>query len=309
MSGVKAYGALLISMSLWGIEITVDKYAVTGVGSFSALLVESGAAGLVLWVVLLVRRPSRRVGVWAFAGLGALEPFLNYGALNVALSVSAAAHSALLVALLPLFVLGLGVVLAGERIGFRSGLSCLLSTVGAVLLVGSNLSGSVGLGDGLVLLSNVGSAASVLVVARLSVRASTLEITAYQFGFGCLFTLPVAFVCWVTGAEPVPRVHQGAHLLAAVGVGLGGFALAYLLYNYAVSKVRISTAGAALNLIPLVGVLSAMVLLGERLSLVAWIAGLLILGGILLLPPEVEHNRDEECPGVPDPADVARGSG
>ncbi|MBV9820944.1 MAG: EamA family transporter, partial [Actinobacteria bacterium] len=295
----KSYAALLLAMIGWGTEITVDKYAIEGIGPFSALLIEGAAASVVLGTLMLIRRPKRRVSLWAFAGLGALEPFLNYGTLNLALHSSGAAHSALLIALLPLFVLALGVLLAGESVDWRIGVACLVSTAGAVLLVGSNLSGSVGKGDALVLLSNVGSAASVLVVARLSLRASTLEITAYQFGFGFLFTLPVTGVLWATGAEDVPSLDQAPHLLAAVGVGLGGFALAYLLYNYAVGRVRISTAGAALNLIPLVGVLSAVALLGERLPLIAWLAGLLIVGGILLLPleseaaPKPEH-RDAE---------------
>lgn len=298
MDRTKSYAALLLAMIGWGIEITVDKYAITGLGPFSALLIETGTASLALGIVMLIRRPRRRVSLWAFAGLGALEPFLNYGALNLALRSSGAAHSALLVALLPLFVLGLGVLLNRESIDYRTGAACLVSTAGAVLLVGSNLSGSLGAGDALVMLSNVGSAASVLVVARLSLRASALEITAYQFGFGFLFTLPVTGILWASGAEPVPSTAQGPHLLAAVGVGLGGFALAYLLYNYAIGRIRISTAGAALNLIPLVGVLSALVLLGERLGLVAWIASVLIVGGILLLPLE------SEAPAEPVPEDV-----
>jgi len=176
MDRTKSYSALLLAMVGWGIEITVDKYAITGLGPFSALLIETGTASLALGVLMLVRRPPRRVSLWAFAGLGALEPFLNYGALNLALRGSGAAHSALLVALLPLFVLGLGVLLVGESIDARTGTASLVSTAGAVLLVGSNLSGSVGTADALVLLSNVGSAASVLVVGRLSLRASTLEI-------------------------------------------------------------------------------------------------------------------------------------
>ncbi|MEO6500827.1 MAG: EamA family transporter [Jatrophihabitantaceae bacterium] len=298
MDRIKSYSALLLAMIGWGIEITVAKYAIDGIGPFTALLIGSGAASLALWILMLVRRPQRRVSLWAFAGLGALEPFLNYGALNLALQSSGAAHSALLVALLPLFVLGLGVLLAGERIDLRTGLASLVSTAGAVLLVGSSLSGSIGAGDALVMLSNVGSAASVLVVARLSLRASALEITAYQFGFGFLFTLPLTCLLWSTGVEPVPSIDQGPHLLAAAGVGLGGFALAYLLYNYAIGRVRISTAGAALNLIPLVGVLSALVLLGERLPLVAWIASVLILGGILLLPLESEPAPDPVPPEI-----------
>lgn len=298
---MKSYSALLLAMVGWGIEITVDKYAITGIGPFTALLIGSGAASLALGIVMLIRRPQRQVSLWAFAGLGALEPFLNYGALNLALKSSGAAHASLLVALLPLFVLGLGVLLAKESIDFRTGMASLVSTAGALLLVGSNLSGSIGTGDALVMLSNVGSAASVLVVSRLSMRATSLEITAYQFGFGFLFTLPVTGILWASGAEPVPNADQAPHLLAAVGVGLGGFALAYLLYNYAIGRVRISTAGAALNLIPLVGVLSALVLLGERLPLVAWIASVLIIGGILLLPLESEAPPDP----VPRETEVA----
>lgn len=295
MNRLRPYGALVLATLAWGVEITVGKYAIQGLGAFTALFIEAGTAAAVLWVVMLRVRPHRLVPMRHYVLLGLIEPFACYGALNLGLRSTTAANAALLVALLPVMVLILGVVFGKDRVGRRNLMAGVIATAGAVMLATVHVTASVGVGDALVLLADLAAAGSVLIVSRLSAKASALEITAFQFGVGFLFTVPVAAVEWATRREAIPGSSELPHVAAAAAVGLGAFALAYLAYNYAVARVPVSTAGISLNLIPFFGVISAILWLGEKLSLLEWFAGALILGGILLFP----HARDG--PAYPDP--------
>jgi drug/metabolite transporter (DMT)-like permease len=291
---LRPYGALVLATLCWGVEITVSKYAIEGLGSFTTLFIETGTAAVVLWTFMLRSRPRREVPLREFAVLGLVEPFVCYGALNLGLRGTGAANAALLIALLPVMVLVLGVIFVKEKVTRRSLLAVLIATAGGVLLVVVHVTAKVGLSDALVLVACLAAAASVLLVNRMSGRATVLEITAYQFGFGFLATIPVAIIEWATGNEALPSSAQLSHVAAAAAIGLGGFALAYAAYNYAVAHVSVSTAGIALNLIPLFGVVSAILWLGEELSAFQWFAAALIIAGLTIFPHTAE---------LPDPVE------
>lgn len=296
MNRLRPFVALLLSTAAWGIEITVAKYAVDGLGGFTTLFVESAVAAVVLWGLLLRSGVRRTVPLRHYAVLGLVEPFLLYSALNVGLQNAQAADASLLVALLPVMVLVLSVVFVKERVSLRSLAAVLIATAGGALLATTHVNARVGLGDGLVLVACLAAASSVLLVNRLTTQASALEITAYQFGFGFLFTIPVIAVVWGTGYEAVPGPAQLPKVAAAMGIGLGAFALAYIAYNYAVGRVSVNTAGVALNLTPLFGVASAVLMLGERLTPVEWAAGAIIVVGLATFPHEAEPAPDASLP-------------
>ena len=299
VSRLRPYSALVLATAAWGVEITAAKYAVEGLGGFTTLFIESAIAAVVLWAVMLKTRARRVVPLRNYLVLGLVEPFLLYCALNVGLRSAKAADASLLVALLPVMVLVLSVIFIKERVALRTVLAVVIATVGGVLLATVHVNASVGLGDGLVLLACVAAAASVLMVNRLTARASALEITAYQFGFGFLFTLPVIAAVWATGYEAIPGTAQLPRVATAAGIGLGAFALAYAAYNYAVGRVSVNTAGIALNLIPLFGVTSAVLLLNERLTGIEWIAGAVIVAGLALFPHDAESPTSDVASSSP----------
>ncbi|GES34227.1 DMT family transporter [Streptomyces angustmyceticus] len=272
----------------WGVATAVAKYAVDGIGAFTTLFIEVGTASAVLWIAMLRVRPRRTVPLRHYLFLGLLEPVVAYGALDLGLRRTGAADAALLDGLQSVMVLVMGVLFIKEAVNRRSVAGVVVATVGAALLAGAHLTIDAGIGNALVLLGSLGASASVIVVSRLAADASALELTAYQFGFGFLCTIPVMAVVWSTGAEPVPGAAQLPHIAAAMAIGITGFALGYLAYNYAISKVAVGVAGMALNLIPLFGVVVAVLWLGENLSLPKVIGGALILVGIFLFPYDVD---------------------
>ncbi|MEV6804742.1 DMT family transporter [Streptomyces sp. NPDC017082] len=310
MNRLRPYGALIVAAGSWGVATAVAKYAVDGIGAFTTFFIEVGVAAAVLWAAMLWVRPRRTVPLRHFAFLGLLEPVVAYGALDLGLQRTGAADAALLDGLQSAMVLVMGVVFIKEAVSRRSVAGVLVGTVGAALLTGAHFSVDVGIGNGLVLLGSLGASASVIVVSRLAAGASALELTAYQFGFGFLFGIPVIAVVWGTGAEPIPGAAELSHVGAAAAIGLVGFALAYLAYNYAIPQVPVGVAGMALNLIPLFGVAVAVLWLGEDLSVLKLTGGALIVAGIALFPYASDDAAATKSPpgaaALPDPEETYR---
>ena len=68
--------------------------------------------------------------------------------------------------------------------------------------------------------------------------------------------------------------------VAAVATGLLGSAIPFLLYTFAVARLPASRTGLPLNLIPVFGVLSAVVLLDERLVTAQLLGAGLVVAGL-----------------------------
>jgi drug/metabolite transporter (DMT)-like permease len=90
-----------------------------------------------------------------------------------------------------------------------------------------------------------------------------------QFSAATALTLPAAVVAWTSGAERVPLDVEPRFLVAAALVGIVGFAGSFVLYNFAIATVEAAPAAVIINLIPAVGLGTAVALLGEPLTMYA----------------------------------------
>jgi drug/metabolite transporter (DMT)-like permease len=289
VKALRAYAALAFAAASWGIGTATAKYAVGPLGAFTTLIIELFAASVVLWLAMAVRacrsgRRPRVIPLRRYLLLGLVEPVITYGALDLGLQRTSAADASLLDGLQSCIVLVLGVLLLKEAVTRRSLAGVLVATAGGALLAGAHFTSRGLLGDALVLLGSLGGSWSVILVSAMTEQADALELTAYQFGVGFVFSLPVVVCAWGTGGEHVPGLADARYVVAAAGIGLVSFGAGYLAYNYGVARVPVGAAGMALNLIPLFGVTTAVLALGERLSAFEVIGGALIIAGVAVFP-------------------------
>jgi drug/metabolite transporter (DMT)-like permease len=279
----RPYLFLIFATAGWGVTTPISKHVIAHLGAFTTVGVQILAGAAALWVVALVKRKRRVGSLSSYAILGLLEPAVTYSALDLGLLHTSASDAALLNGLQPGFVLVLGVLFGAERLTRRSLASVGVASLGAMLVAGARLSLAAGIGDGLVLVSCLAASITVLLASRLAARVSAIELTAYQFGTGLVCYLPWLAFSWSAGWESFPPGYKIRYISMAAGVGILNCAC-YLLYNYSLGRVSVSTSGMSLNLIPLFGVLAAALLLGERPASSVLIGGLLIVGGMSLFP-------------------------
>jgi drug/metabolite transporter (DMT)-like permease len=152
----------------------------------------------------------------------------------------------------------------------------------------------VNVGDFLVLGGDLAAAIYVILAVKVAATAESLPMTACQFAFGALFSLPFAVWQWLSGREPFPTSIDPRIWLVAMLVGGVGFVGSYLLYNYVINFVPAGLAGVTLNLIPLFGVLTAVIFLGEHPTVWHIIGGIILISGIMWFPTgkHNEHAQD-----------------
>jgi drug/metabolite transporter (DMT)-like permease len=102
-----------------------------------------------------------------------------------------------------------------------------------------------------------------------------LTVVTRQAIYGTFMLLPLAL-------SESPR-WQELSLMPCVSIlylGLVCSAITYLLYNYALKGWAASKVSTFLNLVPVIGVMAAMLLLGEQIQLIQIIGGAVILVGV-----------------------------
>ncbi|CAM3914179.1 DMT family transporter [Kibdelosporangium persicum] len=294
MNSITARFALVLAAIGWGSATTATKYALDGFGPSTLLLVKLAAAALVLWAVLAVKGVPKVKRKGRLAWLGLFEPTLAYGALTLGLAYTTATNGSLLGASEACFVVALAAVFLKERIGARSLVGLLLAFVGVLLIEEVfSVSPDFNVGDMIILGGNLAAAIYVILAAKVAPTVDSLSMTSYQFLWGVLLSLPFAVFQWSTGAEAVPVDVSWHFWVVAAMIGGVGFAGSFLVYNYVIKFIPAGLAGVTLNLVPLFGVLTAIIFLGEHLTFWTIAGGIAVIAGIMMFPGDKKEVVDE----------------
>ena len=272
--------ALVIASALWGVATSGTKYALTGFGPLTLLAVELAAATTALWITLLIRgyRPPSSWRVAALLGL--LEPALAYLGDTMGLDRTSASNASLIFGLESSMVVVLAAVFLRERITPALGLSVLAGLLGLAALEGITALSSPRIGDAYVLGGALAAATYTIVARGAEDENDSLALTAHQFAFASLVIVPAAMISWSTGGEAVPTHVAVRFWVAAALVGIAGYAVSFILYNWAITAIEAGAAGVIINLIPAFALASAVLWLGESLTRGRLIGALLIASSV-----------------------------
>jgi drug/metabolite transporter (DMT)-like permease len=281
---VSAYAAAVGMTLAFGLSFVATKTALKGFEPLLIALLRFTLAGAILWVVWRLRPvreelTRRELGRLALIGFVSLTVYFSFE--NLGIARTSASEAAILIATIPIFVAVLGILARTERASGRQWAGILLSFAGILALVlaaGGAGGGSLG-GNLLVLAASVSAAVYSILARRLLVSRSALFVTAWQNLFGALFMAPLALVeALVVGVRRPTAEAAGGVLFLTLVCSI----VAYLLLNYAFRFLPASRVSVFINLTPIVAVVSAFVLLGERLTLAQAAAAVVVVAGVWL---------------------------
>jgi O-acetylserine/cysteine efflux transporter len=279
--------ALVVAAGLWGMAVSGTKYALGGFDPVTLLSIELLAGAGVLWAALLVRGYRPPGSWWLPALLGLLEPALAYLGDTFGLSLTSAVHGAAINGLESALVVLLAAVLLRETVTRPAILAIVVALGGLAVLAsaGGGAGGGAGVsravGDLLVAGGVLSASLYTIAAKRFDDGSDALSLTAWQFTVAALVSLLVTTARWTassgTGAVSAPPRFW----LAAVLVGAGGFGISFLLFNMVIVRVDAARAAVVLNLIPVFGVVSAVVFLGEGMTVRDAFGAILIGSSVL----------------------------
>jgi drug/metabolite transporter (DMT)-like permease len=277
---------LLTAFALWSLNFAVVKVGLREFQPLAFAFLRFGIAGIVLLGVL--HRQERRVGVERkdlplLALIGLLGIAASQVALVFALTRTTAVNAALLNAAGPLVVVVLASLLGVESLRRRHWASVLIGLVGVALIVGvfspSPLSGTDPGGDLMILVYVVTSSVPAVLYPRLLPRYTVLRVLTYEILLGTAMLLPIALPSLAAQDYGV-ITSSGLEALGYAALCTG--VVANLLYFSAVGRVGPSLATIFQYLQSFLGAMFGVVLLGESLTFVQILGGVIIVGSIIL---------------------------
>lgn len=276
---------MLLVCLIWGLNFSVTKSAFDQIPPLPFTAVRFIVASLLLWPVL------RMVEAPAQLPPGALKHLIVLGVVGntcyqlafiLGLARTTATNSALILSTLPTVVAAFAGALGLERITSRMRCGIALGTLGVVLVIatrGVQFDIRTLSGDLLTVLAVLFWARYTLGLRRVPPGVSSLRVTTITTIVGMpglvLAGLPGVFrVDWETVSMEGWLALAYASVLSLV--------VAYLLWNRSVKAVGGTRTAIYMCLTPLVAVLGAWFLLGERPHALQGVGAVFIIAGILL---------------------------
>ena len=274
--------------AIWGGMYVVSKVVLEIIPPFTLVSLRLLLGILTLAIVLFLRglpKISQRE-VLQVVGVG----FVGYG---VSLSLqflgtklSTAANGSLVTSATPAFVLLFAWMLLKERITTRRVVALFLATAGVIAVIdprSAQLNPDLFLGNLLLFGAAVTWALYSVQVRKMTQSLDVLPFSLIAFFGGLPVTVPAA--AWELTTIEVGEITLGV-IAGVLFLGVISTALAMILWNTAFAVLDASTASLTFFAQPLVGTFLGWLFLGERITLLFMLGGLLIGLGLVLSSTE-----------------------
>ena len=284
-----AYTALSLIAALWGSYPAFAKLALVAFPPLVLVAIRCSIASIFLCALLFRRGSSeftalrwRDLGPLAFLGFAGI--FVSTGGTYLAIAFTTASSAVLLQPATPVMVAIGARLYLGERLRPLqwAGVACSAAGVGLIITKGSwhaVMHLDLRPGDFVLLLSQVGWAAYTVYGKRVLARHSPIVATTTAYVLGSLMLLPLPFI--TARLFPAPDFSSPAAWGVVVYQAILG-SIAHIWWYEAVHAVGPTRSAVFMNLQPVVGILLAWAMLGERIGLSGVLGGAAVLAGVAL---------------------------
>jgi drug/metabolite transporter (DMT)-like permease len=284
--------AALGATTIYGINHTIAKGVMpTYVKPFGFIFLRLLGATLLFWGISflgpkekLERRDWGRLLVCAFFGMG-----INMLSFFKGLDLSTPINSAVLITITPILVVILSALFIKEKITLQRGIGVFMGLIGALALIlfGAEIrqdAANIPLGNLLFIVNATSYGLYLILVKKLLEKYHPFTLMKWMFGIGFIITLPITYMEFTA----IQWSHLPLNALGAIAfVIIGTTFLTYLFNVFALTQLKASTVGVFMYLQPLIGIIFAIVAGKDHLTLVKFLAIVLVLIGVYLVSKKV----------------------
>lgn len=270
-------GVVVLTL-LWGVNWPVMKFSLREMGPlhFRALVVTIGWALLLVWFLARgtsLRLPRQMVGKVALLMLPNIIGW-NVGSI-FGVAALASGRAAILGFTMPIWAVLIGLVVFRERVFARQWFAVACAAGAVLLLLWHELGAMSGAPVGMLWMlgAALSWATGTQLMKRMPLKVSTEALTVWMLGM----SLPLfwAFALWF---EPQQSWSiSGGVVIAVLCSGVGAVAVAQILWFSTVRQLPPVASALSVMMVPVVGLLSAMPITGERPHVQDYAAVVLIL--------------------------------
>jgi drug/metabolite transporter (DMT)-like permease len=272
--------AFVVSTVLAGNNAVAVRYSNAELPPFFGGALRFAAAALVLFIAVLVfRLPLPRGKAWMGAIIfGILQfgitPLLFYWSL---IEVSPGMFQIIL-ALSPMITFILAIIHRQETFKWRTLAGCAISLTGVAIVFRDGMDAQVSILALLAVILGAISLSEAIVLYKSFPKSHPVTTNAIGMGIGALMLFAAS---QMTGEE-MKMPSQSATWMALVYLIIFGSILTFVLAFVVVKYWKASVASYQLLLMPFVTVISSSILIGERMSMLIFVGGALVLVGVTI---------------------------
>jgi len=272
----------LAAAAIWGGMYVVSKVVLAVIPPFTLITLRLllGIFVLAIWVVLQGGLGFSTRDWLHVLGVGVVGYGISLGFQFVGTKLSNASNGALITSATPAFVLLFAFWIMKEALTWRRILALGIATIGVLVVIdptNAKLSPDFFWGN----LSLVGAAATwalySVLIRKVTRSLKPLPVSLVAFIGGLLITIPASF--WEIQSTGIGTITMGV-VWGVLYLGIISTALAMFLWNYAFATLDAGLASLTLFAQPVVGAGLGAWLLGEKLTPLFYVGGVLISLGI-----------------------------
>lgn len=277
----------LMSISFWGISFVSTKAVLDKLDPYTLLVLRFGIGALFLLVLLVLKRYPLNIPLKYIPHLivlGILGVFVHQVIQATALLTINASAAGWIISFSPVFTVILSVFFLHEKMTVLKASGMIVAIIGVLLVTTSNnqqsFQLSINVGYLLMILSALNWAIYSVLLKRLHIQLPSLVVTFYMCLIG--FTLTTPFLVRNKGWEMMPFLTnvEWVHLLF-LGVFVSG--VAYWYWAKALEVLEASQVSVFLYLEPVATLVTAILLLQEKIIPVSILGGIIIIIGVILV--------------------------
>ncbi|MEW4240486.1 DMT family transporter [Priestia megaterium] len=276
----------IMSISFWGISFVSTKAVLDKLDPYTLLVLRFGIGALFLLVLLVLKRYPLNIPLKYIPHLivlGILGVFIHQVIQATALLTINASAAGWIISFSPVFTVILSVFFLHEKMTLLKASGIIVAIIGVLLVTTSSNQHSlrlpVNIGYLLMILSTLNWAIYSVLLKKLDIQLPSLVVTFYMCLIG--FTLTTPFLVRNKGWEIMPFLTsvEWAHLLF-LGVFVSG--VAYWYWAKALEVLEASQVSVFLYLEPVATLITAVLLLREKIIPVSILGGVIIIVGVIV---------------------------
>ncbi|MEW5828468.1 MAG: DMT family transporter [Chloroflexota bacterium] len=274
----------LAAASIWGGMYVVSKSVMTVIPPYLLLTSRLLLGILTLYLVTLARggvKVSRRQ-FWQILGVGFVGYGISVGFQFVGTDLSTASNGSLVTSATPAFVLIFAALLLGEKITWRRVIALLVASLGVVAVIDprkADLSSDLFVGNLFLVGAALTWALYSVLVRKVTRELDVIPVSLIAFVGGLPVSLPLGAL--ELNGQGVGAITPGV-IAGVLFIGIISTALAMVLWNTAFAVLDAGVASLTFFAQPVVGTVLGSLFLGEEITRLFIIGGILIGAGIII---------------------------
>ncbi len=289
----KAIIALIIANTIWGAASPIFKWSLENISPFTLAFLRFSLASILIfpftWHNLHIEKKDilSIIGI-GFFGVGINIPFFFYG-LKLAPSINAP----MIASSGPIFLIICSIIFLKEKPKSKVVLGTLVSLLGVIVIIlrpflEEGINGTAILGNIFFLIATFGGVIHAVISKSILNKYSAGSITFWSFIVGTIIFLP-----FFISESSAPGFLMKLDTRGIIGILFGvifSSTLAYFLYEWGIQKVAANEVGVFTYIDPIIALVIAIPLLGEKITPVFLLGSLFVFSGIFIAEGRIHYH-------------------